>query len=381
MRRWSSSLRGLAWAAFAAALAGACGGGGSNGNPGTGGSGPGVGGTGPGTGGLAGTPATGCGHTCAEYSAECGEYIPVGCALAYDCGRCREPLVCGGQGTPNRCARPGTWTRDPGADALLLGDVLSIWGSAQNDVWAGDSWGKVIWWNGSTWELAVDFGIGVTAIHGSSRSNVWFGLRDGTVYQLVGIDLIPHDVAADEITALWVGGPSDVFACDEVLCWRWNGLDWDTDSPDPSGAQDAWGIPGGPLYVVSNQGWMWRKDGQTWTDVWARGAGDQFLSIRGVDAAHIWAAGDELFGFNGGNWYLGHGPGLPFAYYTAVWPSGPRDVWAVGTEGMIVHGDGVSFETQPSPTTEALLSLWGSGPTDIWAGGEGRMLLHYTVPR
>lgn len=331
-----------------------------------------------GSGGIAGTPAVGCGHTCAEYAAECGMVQPAQCDLIYECPRCREPLVCGGQGVPNRCARPGTWTIDQTVAPLLFGDVTAIWGTASNDVWAADSWGRVIWWNGSVWQLGADFGVGVTTIHGSDFNNVWFGLADGSVWQLVGVDLTHHRVAGGGISALFAAAPSDVFACDAFYCWRWNGQTWTLNVPTETGAEDAWAPPGGPLYVVSNRGWMQKWDGQTWTAVFMRGSGYQFLSIRGTDATHIWAAGDELMRLSEGSWRTASNPGQLFGYYTGVWPSGPRDVWAVGTAGLIQHGDGQFFETEPSPTTTDLLAVWGSGPMNIWAGGGSGMMLHYT---
>ena len=382
MRWWSrQNLAGVALASLLLVV-GACGGGaardGTGGNNGGTAGSQGTGGSGTGTGGIAGTPATGCGHTCAQYAAECGMVLPDQCDLIYDCGRCREPLVCGAQGVPNRCARPGTWTIDHSVEPLLYGNVTAIWGTARNDVWAGDSWGTVIWFDGTSWDVGADFGVGVTAIHGSSFTNVWFGLADGTVFQLVGTDLIRHRVAGGGITALWVGGPSDVFACDAFLCWQWDGQSWSTNSPNDTGAQDAWGIAGGPLWVVSNRGWMARRDGQVWTSVFEPGNGIQFLSIRGLDTRYMWAAGTSLMNWNGSTWNRAASPGQLLGYFMSVWPSGPRDVWAVGTEGLIQHGDGMFFETEPSPTTTDLLTLWGSGPNDIWAGGGDRVLLHYT---
>ena len=378
MRAWTGI---SVCAALVSMLAGACGGGSHPGDsPGAAGTGTGIGGTGgsgPGTGGT--TPAVGCGYTCAQYGAACGMYQPAQCDLIYDCGRCKEPLVCGGQGVPNACARPGTWTIDHSVESLLIGDVMAIWGSASNDIFAGDSWGRVIWYDGSTWQLAADFGVSVMTISASSAADVWFGLGDGTVYQLVGSDLTPHHVAGDGISALFAASPTDVFACDSILCWHWDGRSWSTRMPNDTGAEDAWAAPGGPLWVVSNHGWMDRWDGQSFTEVFARGTGHQFLSIRGTDANHIWAAGTDLLRYDGSHWNTAANPGQLLGYYTAVWPAGARDVWAVGTEGLIQHGDGQFFETQPSPTTTDLLSLWGSGPADIWAGGGDRLLMHYTV--
>src|SRR5690349_23142064 len=102
MRAWTGT---FVCAALISTLAGACGGSQPADGTGTAGTGTGIGGLGGSTGTGGATPAVGCGHTCAQYRAECGMYQPAQCDLIYDCGRCKEPLVCGGQGVPNTCAR------------------------------------------------------------------------------------------------------------------------------------------------------------------------------------------------------------------------------------------------------------------------------------
>jgi hypothetical protein len=67
---------------------------------------------------------------------------------------------------------------------------------------------------------------------------------------------------------------------------------------------------------------------------------------------------------------------------SAVWGSGPTDIYAVGIKGnacLILHstGDGQWVE-QPTGINGGLFSIWGSGPNDIYAGGFGNTLLHST---
>ncbi|MDF2694633.1 MAG: hypothetical protein K0S65_3016 [Labilithrix sp.] len=50
----------------------------------------------------------------------------------------------------------------------------------------------------------------------------------------------------------------------------------------------------------------------------------------------------------------------------AIWGSGPDDVWAVGTRGTILHGDGTAFIPVASGTTDIYLDVWGSGKDDVW---------------
>jgi len=56
----------------------------------------------------------------------------------------------------------------------------------------------------------------------------------------------------------------------------------------------------------------------------------------------------------------------------AVWGSGPNDVWAVGTRGTILHGDGAAFlpiAVPPTAATDIYVAVWGTSSTDVWVLG------------
>ncbi|HET8936264.1 MAG TPA: hypothetical protein VFN67_22630, partial [Polyangiales bacterium] len=69
--------------------------------------------------------------------------------------------------------------------------------------------------------------------------------------------------------------------------------------------------------------------------------------------------------------------GLTQSGLTAVWGSSAEDVWAVGSEGAILHSDGKNLEIVASTTTRSLHAIAGTGPDDIWAGGEEGTTLHW----
>jgi hypothetical protein len=60
-----------------------------------------------------------------------------------------------------------------------------------------------------------------------------------------------------------------------------------------------------------------------------------------------------------------------------IWGTGPRDVFAVGAAGTIMHFDGTTWAPMNSPTTQQLQGVWGSGPRDVWAVGQGATIVHY----
>ena len=58
-----------------------------------------------------------------------------------------------------------------------------------------------------------------------------------------------------------------------------------------------------------------------------------------------------------------------------LWASGPRDVWAVGDAGAILHFDGDHWASVLSGTGDSLVAIGGRGPGDAWAIGKNRTLL------
>jgi hypothetical protein len=60
----------------------------------------------------------------------------------------------------------------------------------------------------------------------------------------------------------------------------------------------------------------------------------------------------------------------------------PKDIWAVGTLGLIMHYDGTSW-SQVAPATSMadpamnLNSVWGAAANDVWIVGDGNIILRY----
>jgi hypothetical protein len=64
----------------------------------------------------------------------------------------------------------------------------------------------------------------------------------------------------------------------------------------------------------------------------------------------------------------------------AVWGSAADDVWAVGTNGTILHGDGSAFtvaKTESEGLTDIYMGVWGSSRSDVWVLGS-KYPLHST---
>lgn len=67
------------------------------------------------------------------------------------------------------------------------------------------------------------------------------------------------------------------------------------------------------------------------------------------------------------------------ASFSAIWGSGPADVWVAGDAPAALHFDGRAWAEVPFgvPLSGTINALWGAGPRDVFAAGEGGMILRW----
>jgi hypothetical protein len=69
----------------------------------------------------------------------------------------------------------------------------------------------------------------------------------------------------------------------------------------------------------------------------------------------------------------------PQGVWRGLWASGPNDIYAVGSSGMIAHSTGNDqWAIQSSGTGAILYGVWGSGPTDVYIAPYINTVLHST---
>ncbi len=159
--------------------------------------------------------------------------------------------------------------------------------------------------------------------------------------------------------AIWGSGPKDVYFAGTEL-----GIDPMTGKPSTSPADS---IPA-----------VLHFDGSSWIKT------QPAPSARGT-LIGVWGSGPKdvfAVGANGTIVHLDEAGWAPLSSgvtetLTGVWGSAPNDVFAVGYNGTILHYDGSSWSPSVSGVTDSLLAIWGSGPADIYAVGVPRALLHY----
>ena len=242
----------------------------------------------------------------------------VSCLLA-GCDR-EDPDV--PQDTPTDSADPSPAAAWQTLATELGGAVLSVTGTAADDVWmmgSADALGPTV--------LHYD-GAGWTRHAPESPGDLWWSW-------------LPPQPAASVLWAVGAGG--------RVL--RFDGAAWSEAITDP--AITLFGV--------------W---GTSESDVWTVG-GD----IGGS------GSGGAIFHWDGAAWSQASLPPGAAAQQSIfkVWGTGPDDVWACGNNGTLVHFDGSAWSDVPSGSDRTLLTLHGTGPGDIYVvGGLGNAaVLHW----
>ncbi|MGK7370912.1 MAG: hypothetical protein ACNS64_11925, partial [Candidatus Halalkalibacterium sp. M3_1C_030] len=79
--------------------------------------------------------------------------------------------------------------------------------------------------------------------------------------------------------------------------------------------------------------------------------------------------------FGGNN----HVTDYPWAkeYFEGVWGSSQNNVFAVGTNGYILHYNGSDWRESPGNVTARLTDVWGSSWDNVYAVGEAGTIIHY----
>ncbi len=136
----------------------------------------------------------------------------------------------------------------------------------------------------------------------------------------------------NDLGAVMVFGPNDVWVGGSQTLMHWNGKDW-------------------RLTQIESEAPWWGAH-QIW----------------GSDAANLWAVTDrELLHWRGDAWVSSGLPWFPSVYWGAVWGTGSKDVWTNSAAG-VYHWDGDWSERTPDSWKQSfggLPSLWGTSTDDV----------------
>lgn len=301
---------------------------------------------------------------------------------------------------------PGTHdAADAGADVAtspawqtvitgLDGALLSVWGSAPNDVWAvGGPRGTtpfaslVLRFDGNGWTRAAVSGTETYWwVHGSSASDVWLVGEKGRITHFDGSKLT--ELASGTTATLfgvWAASPTDAWAVggtpagtgadggagenDVVL--RWDGTAWKS-APLPKALGrtyfKVWGASADDVWIVGEAATTWHFAGGTWTQG-PQVAHGTLLTVGGCGAREVYAVGGrDVLRYDGNAWTP-----LPVTLTNdvngvACGPSGSAVI--VGFGGLKQRlVDGAWHDDFGIPPNIDLHGSWADGAGTFWAVG------------
>jgi hypothetical protein len=307
--------------------------------------------------------------------------------------------------------RGGSWTVLDDDDALAT-NVIGVWGSSAQDVWAVTDSLRLKQFDGAGWREHWDSPVPFEGIWGTSASDLHVCGGQGTVQRFDG-----NHWATDRLAG-WqacrsMDGPSATLAVASTggaFAYLFDGSDWVRTSTGVGMAGGIWVDASGIAMAAGPPGTVLRFDGATWTplatgstaqvhtvwgnapdDVWAAGTGGTLLHydgsawtpaasgvtstihrLWGNDAANIYAvaegpsSGGLILRYDGAQWGVEHSTDMPLR---AIHGRTADDVFAAGDGGTIVRWDGTAWQAESSGFGEGLVDIWASPEGDVFAVG------------
>ncbi|MFH2007689.1 MAG: MopE-related protein, partial [bacterium] len=271
-----------------------------------------------------------------------------------------------------------------------------IWGSGSRDVFVFGDEGRVIHFDGTGWaRIDVDSTESIKSMWGTGPGTIFALGWQGAVFRFNGSSWPSHDSGTSaDLAAVWGTGPGDVFVVsDDGMILHYDGNDW---GPVGSGTTEdltaVWGSRPDDVFAVGGYNTIVRFDGVGWTQMTSRQ--DEFYrAIWGSGPHDVYAVKYDgsvgtVVRYDGNAWSPVYQ--RSDANFTAVWGSGPTDVFFAGLDGFImavpfvVRFDGtdwtdmdIDVSTEWLDSGEFLYALGGTGPDDVFAVGSNGAILHY----
>jgi hypothetical protein len=313
-------------------------------------------------------------------------------------------------------------------DAQSTQGVISIWGSAANDLWAtngselfrfnGSAWRKVaspttvsagatyvyqisgsgagdVWfatydglfhWTGSAFEAPVMPAVRMNWIQVASSKEAWAISNDNQLLQWNGSGWMSMSFSQPSpmFEGLWAAGPKNMWLVDGGAAWHWDGASF-TMSPTLGtgtgflyyqnffgGPNDVWlTTPAGVQHVVGDKAVIVPFD--------ATGAAVPLAGMASPGGA-LWVSGyyGRVWRLETDHFALAVPPlvARTVGDLRGVWSDGKQATIAVGNDWIQDTGSGWEHSTLATGVVEAD-AVWGSSASDVWAVGSYATINHF----
>ena len=268
-----------------------------------------------------------------------------------------------------------------------LSNLVRVWGSSSNDVFAVGNDGTILHYDGASWSpMNSGTTFGLAGVWGSSLNDVFAVGMGGTILHYDGTSWSPMNSGTiNDLHYVWGASSTDVFVVGRIgTILHYDGTSW---SPMNSGTtfllEGIWGASSTDVFATGISDTILHYDGTSWSPM---NSGTTFglRDIWGASSTDVFVVGDgsTILHYDGVSW-------SPMNVETddqflGIWGTSSNDIFTVGFNGTILHYDGASWFPMNSGLTSLLRGIWGASSTDVFAVGSSGTILHYaqqtTVP-
>jgi len=264
--------------------------------------------------------------------------------------------------------------KDTGLDWILH----SVYGFAEDDVFAVGTEGTIVYWNGTDWD-PIDTGItslreyNLHSVWGTSATDLFVVGEFGTILYWDGVTWSQMTSGVtDDLYGVWGTSTSDVYVVGVTgTVLHYNGVAWSSMASGVlNNLNDVWGAGVNQVYACGSNGTILYYDGISWATqpsgvIW------ELHSLWGDAVNNVYVVGraGTILNYDGFNWNPQTSGTL--LELRGVWgDTATTDRVAVGHDGIALRWTGTAWIEQPTHQTNDLLDVWGTLSTNIFAVGE-----------
>ncbi len=258
-------------------------------------------------------------------------------------------------------------------------NLLGIWGTSANNVFAVGDDGVILNYDGSKWRKeASPVDSSLYCIRGINKNRVFACGSKGVIIEYDGKEWKKNRTGIDKfINSIWFASENKGFAVGtDGIILQYEGKEWKK-SVDPSIVEnanfsDVMGFSEDDVYAVGSQG-TYRYDGRNWKKIHLPSSNWQ-LCIWGIDKNNFFVGAENglIINFQGKTIFEEYAGTKNSTF--GLWGSSSSNIYgATSTKdgGAIIHYDGKSWK-QIAESEGYLSDIWGVDENLFFIVGEGK---------